>query len=435
MQLLMDTGKSAGNAASFWRSPGSWLREKSLGRSFWVFFTAAFFFDAGFSVYFFLFNLYLLDYHFNERMIGWVNGALTLGSVVGTLPAGAFARRFGLRPLLMLCFLAAPLAGVMRALWVWEPAQVALAFLGGLAMCTWGVSFLPAVARLTTERNRTSAFSLIFSVSIGTSALGGIICGYLPRWLELSGVAMRAAEVKRLILLASCGIALVGLVAVLRLRLPAPAAEDQITQVEAIGSWLRVCKFTPFLTRFLPLMALWSAVIAAFAPFANVYLSRDLHVPLVRIGLIFSIVQAVQLCMGLLTPLVVRGLGLVKSIVVMQASAAVALSLMALAHAPGLAICLYLTFSAAQWMSSPGLYNLLMTETADEERSPVAAMTLFCNALAGAGATALAGVLFTNFGYRPVLLGIAALAFTLAIVFRVVIRLPERPSKKEWMSA
>jgi len=44
-------------------------------------------------VYFFLFNLYLLDLHFNERTIGLVGGALTFGSVIGTLrPAGLHAR-------------------------------------------------------------------------------------------------------------------------------------------------------------------------------------------------------------------------------------------------------------------------------------------------------------------------------------------------------
>ena len=39
----------------------SWVIEKKLGRGFWVFFAVAFFFDFGFAVYFFLFNLFLVD--------------------------------------------------------------------------------------------------------------------------------------------------------------------------------------------------------------------------------------------------------------------------------------------------------------------------------------------------------------------------------------
>jgi hypothetical protein len=86
-----------------------------------------------------------------------------------------------------------------------------------------------------------------------------------------------------------------------------------------------------------------------------------------------------------------------------------------------LAVAFYLTFYAAQWMSSPGLYNLLMSETPDKERSTAAAMTLFCNALAGSAATAGAGILFARFGYPLTLLGIALLALVVAILFRTLI--------------
>jgi MFS family permease len=423
MQLEPGTRKSI----SFWRSPSAWIREQKLSRRFWIFFAAAFFFDAGFSVYFFLFNLYLLDHHFSDRSIGLIGGAMTLGSLVGTLPAGMLARKMGVRSLLAFCFVAAPLAGVLRAMWLWAPAQIGLSFLAGIAMCSWGVCYLPAVARLTTEKNRTSAFSLIFSASVGTSMLGGIVCGYLPEWLSMSGITMYAADVKRLILLVACSIALIGLIPVLRLRIPAqlsaqPAAEAQPVRKQWIALWERY----PFLTRYIPLMALWSAVIAAFTPFANVYLSRDLHIPIDRIGLTFSAIQAVQLCMGLLTPVVFRVLGLVNGIVATQIVAAFALAFMAGARHGRLAIGLYLGFSAAQWMSSPGLYNLLMNETPDRERGTAAALMLFCNALAGAVAIAGAGILFTRFGYPRVLLGIAVMAAVVAVLFKLLI--PRRGS-------
>jgi predicted MFS family arabinose efflux permease len=168
-------------------------------------------------------------------------------------------------------------------------------------------------------------------------------------------------------------------------------------------------------------MALWSAILAAFTPFANVYLARDLHIPFARIGLIFSSAQLVQLCLGLLTPVVFRLLGLINGIVATQIAAAVALASMAGVRDERLAVAFYLTFSAAQWMSNPGLYNLLMTETPDKERSTAAAMTLLCNALAGSAATAGAGILFARFGYPLTLLGIALLALAAAILFRILI--------------
>jgi MFS family permease len=412
------------NAVSFWKSPSVWFRQKNLSRSYWIFFAAAFFFDAGFSIYFFLFNLYLLDRHFNERAMGWIGGAMTLGSLVGTLPAGALARRIGLRPLLIFLFISAPVLNACRALWIWEPAQISLAFLAGLAMSCWGVCFLSGIARFTTEQSRTAAFSLIFSASVGTSMLGGIVCGYLRQWLGMAGIAMQTAETKRLILLLSCGVVLLGLFPVLRLPslCKEKAANDTAPEHR---HWLREWALHPFLRRFLPLMALWSAVLAAFTPFANVYLSRNLQIPMTQIGLIFSAAQVVQVCMGLIAPVVFRLMGLVKGIAATQLAAAFLLVSLAGARNRELAIALYLTFSAAQWMSSPGLYNLLMDQTPDEDRSTAAAMTLFCNALIGSAATAGAGVLFTRFGYPPVLIGISTVALLAALLFLAFI-FPQR---------
>lgn len=419
MEVLLDQENRAAEV-SFRRNPIAWFRNLHPGGNFWWFFTAAFFFDAGFAVYFFLFNLYLLDFHFNERAIGLVNSALTLGSVLGTLPVGALGRKIGLRPLLLFCFAAAPLVGLARAMWMWEPAQIGLAFLAGLVMCNWGVCFLPTVAALTSEKNRTSAISLIFSVGIGTSAVGGLICGYLPRWLRAAGMGMSPVEVKRLILIVSCGIAAVGGAAVLRLRIPLRAETGEQKIAPERMTWLRDLRLSPFLRRFLLCMSLWTALLAAFTPFATVYLSRDLHMPFERIGMVFSIAQVVQFGAGLLIPILVRTVGMVNGIVVTQVGTAVTLALLALVgHEPWAAV-LYVTFSAAQWMSAPGLYNVLMNETPEAERSTASAMTMFCNALAGSAATAGAGILFTRFGYKPVLLGIAGFAGVTAVLCRTL---------------
>jgi predicted MFS family arabinose efflux permease len=426
MEVLFAPAPDRGDAASFWKNPSVWFRQKNLSRGYWIFFSAAFFFDAGFSVYFFLFNLYLLDCHFNERAMGWVGGAMTLGSLAGTLPAGALARRIGLRPVLIFLFVSAPILNAFRALWIWEPAQIGLAFLAGLAMSCWGICFLSGVARLTTEQSRTAAFSLIFSASVGTSMLGGIVCSYLRQWLGMAGIAMQAAETKRLILLVSCGIVLLGLFPVLQLRMPSLCKKETIREsVSDHRHWLRKWTLHPFLRRFLPLMALWCAVLAAFNPFANVYLSRDLKIPMTQIGLIFSAAQVVQLCMGLIAPLIFRILGLIKGIAATQVAAAFLLFSLAGTRSEEFAIALYLTFSAAQWMSSPGLYNLLMDETPDEDRSTAAAMALFCNALIGSAATAGSGVLFTRFGYPPVLIGISTVALAAALLFLAFIS-PQR---------
>jgi hypothetical protein len=125
--------------------------------------------------------------------------------------------------------------------------------------------------------------------------------------------------------------------------------------------------------------------------------------------------------MGLLTPVLFRALGLVNGIVATQLLTAMALAALAGTHNTSLAVSMYLGFSVMHWMSSPGLYNLVMSRVPEQERSTAASMTLFCNALLQSAATAGAGILFVSFGYPHVLAGIAVAAAIAAMVFRSLV--------------
>lgn len=419
MHVLVNDAIDSAQTPTAPSSAGAWLQQYRFKKDFWTFFFAALFFDAGFGIYYFLFNLYLLDLHFQERAIGLINGALMLGSVACTLPAGMLGRRYGVRPVMLVCLIAAPTVGVLRTLVTQLPGQIVLAILGGATMCLWGVCFLPAVARLTEENNRAAAFSLIFSVSVGSSALGGAFCAHLPMWMASAGSTMPSWQIQRIILIGAATLAAVGLLFVLRLRLP----NDTKTEDQRLQGWQHLLN-SFFLRRYVPLIAVWSAMIAAFVPFANVYLTKSLHLSLGRIGTVFLFSQLVQLFSGLLTGPLFRWLGLLRGIAATQLITGSLLLLMTLTHQVSIATGLYLCFSAAQWMSSPGMYNLLMRGTPDRERSIAASVVMFGNALVSSGATALAGLGFASFGYAWMfgLLGLVAIG--VAVCTMTVLRLP-----------
>jgi predicted MFS family arabinose efflux permease len=233
----------------------------------------------------------------------------------------------------------------------------------------------------------------------------------------MAGFAMRASDVRRMILLIACGIASIALIPLSRLRLPLEESRHQASVSAGKQPW----KMNRFLRRFLPSMALWTVALTSFTPFASVYLARNLNISLSHIGLIFTATGMIQFCLGLLTPLLFRTLGLVRGIVATQVATAAAIACLAGTHDRRLAVALYLSFSATQWMSSPGLYNLLMSRVSSDERSSASAMTMFCNALVGAASTAGAGILIAQFGYPRVLMGISAFALTAAILFGCVV--------------
>jgi MFS family permease len=271
----------------------SWLRIETLGKQFWIFFLAALFFDFGIGLYFFLFNLFLLNMHFDERGMGMIGASLTLGNVLGTIPVGMLARRFGLRKLLLFCFIAVPIVSIFRTTTLWMPAQIGLAFLAGVALSSWPVCFAPTIASLTTENNRVFAFSISFATGIGTGTLAGLAGGFLPRVLEQHHAVTQSGDGMRLMLIAASLLATIGIWPITILKLRDPGEPERA----------RSSIFHPYLRRFLPAFAVWSIVAGSFIPFAPVFFQKNLGMSLEHVGEIFSASQLAQFCAVLIAPL------------------------------------------------------------------------------------------------------------------------------------
>jgi MFS family permease len=156
------------------------LSAKAPRGQFWLFFSASVFFSFGFSIFFFLFNLYLLGFRLNERSIGLIGGFMAFGSILGTIPAGMCAERFGIRNTLVSGLLCTVVFSLLRIWFLAQPAQLALAVLTGMTLCCWAVCLSPTVASLTQEPERPFAFSLVFSSGIGVAAFAALVAGQLP---------------------------------------------------------------------------------------------------------------------------------------------------------------------------------------------------------------------------------------------------------------
>lgn len=279
-------------------------------------------------------------------------------------------------------------------------------------MGLWGVGFLPAVARIVPAIRRSAAYSLIFTASVMTSAVGAALCGFLPQWIMHRGILLGPLQFKRTALLFSCGLAMAGIVPLLSVR---TLSTNTVGMQPSAG--IRGWRLTPFLRRYLSCMALWTGVIAAFSPFSNVYLAHERHVPLHTIAVLFSSIQILQLVLGVAAPYLLRALGLYRGLLLIQVSAAVMLATLALARTGPLCAAAYVGFSAMQWMSMPALYSTLMNETPVALHESATALTLFVTALLGTVATPIAGAAFTHFGYPRSLLALSAVAVLAAVLF------------------
>jgi MFS family permease len=391
-----------------------------LSRQFWSFFAASAFFDFGLFIFFLLFNLYLLKLGYNEPFLGLVSGCMMVGSVLGSVPAGIAIQRLGVRGSMLACFSIIPCLAAILAAGLPAPLILGFAFLYGVVSVMWAVLLSPAVAGLTNARNRGAGFSIVCASGIAIGILGGAVGGRLPGWMARLAPGISVVAQYRAALWTGCAIVLLGLVPSSKLRL--------LAALSPVRERRRLLRPPPQVIYFLAAAAAWNLGTGVFNPFFSAFFER-MHMPVERIGLVFSLSQLGQALAILAAPLVFRATGLIRGISRMQLLSAAALACIATSGGPGTAALAYGAYMAVQNMSEPGMLNYLMDCVPESERSGVSALNFLVASGTQAIAAVLSGVLLRRFGYPPVLL----LAATLCAIAGILVRLllAKRPGMAE----
>jgi MFS family permease len=390
--------------ATLWSGVRFWWSRQGLNEQFWRFFAISFLFDLGMFIFFFLYNIFLLDRGFREDFIGLTASANTIGSVAICIPGGILVQRAGLQKTLLICLTSSALLAGALAFVTSKQAILILSFLLGAASTIWAVAIAPATARLTNDKNREIGFSLIFSSGIAVGLLGSATASRMPGWLVHIYRSIGTAHAQQATLL--IGAAIVAIGATFRL-------EFDMSPTPAKKTYPR----NAFLVRFLLVVAVWGLGAGVLTPFYTVYFSQYLHLGLERIGIVASISQISQALAILAAPFIVKKYGLVPGIMYMQLATAISLGWLAAARTVPAAVALYIAYSSFQWMSEPAIYSLLMSQVAPSEQAGASALNFLVISLVQAIASAAAGVSFLRFGYPTVLGTTAVVALASAVLF------------------
>jgi len=410
------------HARAFFPTARSALRwfgaDLELGANYWRFLLAEGFFDFGMFVFFFLYNLYLLQLGFDEKFLGLMSGIMTAGNVAGSILAVFAMRRFGLQRTLMASFALTAGLSAVRSMVISPPALLVLAAVSGLASSVWPVALAPAVASVTSEKSRPRGFSFICSSGIAIGIFGSLAAGRLPGWISRMHSAMSNVASYRASLLAGCIIVLLALWPLSRIKMSeAPPPKES-----------SIHRPSPLVLRFLLAMLIWNFGTGIFNPFRNVFFARRVHLAVEQIGYVFSWSQAAQVGAVLLAPMAFRKFGVTRGIAGMEFATAVTLLALAAVTGPLSAAVAYCAFMAVQYMSEPGMFTLLMDRVPIGERNSASALNLLVSFAGQAIAAAVAGVLLARFGYPPVLTSAAVICALAALLFRVLLGMPKPDS-------
>lgn len=389
----------------------AWLRSEFDGE-FWAYFAASAFYDFGLFIFFLLFSLYLLKLGFNESFLGLMNAAMMAGSVIGSVPAGVAISRLGLRGSMVACLSIIPCMAAILATGLPAPLLLVCAFVYGAVSVWWAVLLSPAVAALTNARNRSAGFGIICSSGIAIGILGGAAGGRLPGWIARVLPGSSDIAQYRGALWIGCAVVLLGLVFCLRLAPRAALSEASRTR--------RLRRPSSEVINFLAAAAVWNLGTGVFNPFFTAFFAH-LHMPVERIGLVFSLSQLGQALAILAAPLVFRATGLIRGISGMQLLSAAALLLIAASTGPGTAALAYGAYMVVQNMSEPGMLNYLMDAVPEDEQSGVSALNFMVSSVMQAVAAVVSGMLLRCWGYPPVLLIAAAVCALAGLLVRLLL--------------
>ena len=382
-----------------------WERWKS-NRRFLRLAIAVFLFNAGYSLYLFLYNFWLSADGQHEGRMGALASATVLGGILGALPTAKAASRWG-GSCTMKWFLLA--CGVVLGLRLCPAPfflQWALALISGCFLCGWTVLIFPFIAAVSAEQERASAFQILYGLATGAGCMGAIAGGYLPGAMHVL-YGLTAVNAQRASLLLGAGV-----ICLSTLAIPAIGVGGHIARLQKIRMAKRRIGM-------LALSALWALLLGALNPFSGIYFQSQFQMKLPVIGSFFFVVHAAT-AIGLMVAGSSRLSRVPQWRLFASAQLIVAMTLAAMStHSLPVAEAGYLLFMLMQQIAQPALQSLLLQNATEDERNEIAAWNTIACATAQGIAALFAGLLWARWGYSAGL-PVLALATTLAAVISTI---------------
>jgi MFS family permease len=255
-----------------------------------------------------LFNLYLVEQHFQPGFIGRAVSFHGAGMALAALPAGILAERWGRRRTLIL---GALLDGVGLALRVIVPVPafiLAAGLVSGSGQALLAIAAAPFLTEHSTPRERTHLFSAFFANSLLAGVIGNLMGGWLPGVIQALPLTPHpnAAIAYRVTLLVAAALALMAALPLMRLG---DLKEERIEGARAQVPIEDRRKLFPITLNAL-LIGMGAGLVI---PFMNLYFATRFHSTSGQIGVLFSIAQISTAIAALLGPAIARRFGKLRT--------------------------------------------------------------------------------------------------------------------------
>ncbi|GAA0522944.1 MFS transporter [Deinococcus depolymerans] len=350
----------------------------------WLFLAAVFSFGLSQAFTALFLNFYLRALGLGAEWQGVLNAlpAVTLAAL--SLPAVALARRISNAHTLKVGA-ALSLAGtVLLAVAGGAALVIAGALLQGAGAALTVVASSPFMANNSDERSRVTLFSVQNALMTGAGFLGNLLGGQVPQlYASWTGAPADGLGALRTALLIAAALQVAGLVPVLALKPSGKTArEGRSFSVQEKG----------IMARLVAPNILVGLGAGATIPFLNVFIEGKFQISYAGLGTLFAWTSLATAATALLQPLLVRRMGPLQAVLVVQASSLPFLA--ALGFAPSLWLVTAALFTRGALMNAAGpVYSAYaMSALPERDRPMYSAVNVIAWDLGWAVSSVLSGV-------------------------------------------
>ncbi len=366
-----------------------------------LYLTGSFFLGLTFSSYLLLLNLYFREQGVGEAFIGKVLSFGALGMTLASIPAAIILRRIRLKGILI--FASVVYSGAIFSLTHLPISSnlVMLSFLGGAMMSFNRVAAGPFYYRNTGQKERTHVFSLSFGVMLLSSMIGSLLFGWMVS--ALSTYLADPIAAYRWTFLVSCLFGVAAIIPFGMIRAADPSEEDRGADL----SWsLFKRQFPLYFRLFLPHFIVGTGA-GLIIPFLNLYFRDRFEQPTDKIGIFYFAVNLTMLLGILAGPILVRKVGMIRSIVFTQLLSMPFMVILAFTYSLPLAVAAFLIRGALMNLGVPIGTNFGMEMVAKNEQALVNALLALSWNSSWMISTAVGGKLIESHSYElPLLIAV-----------------------------
>lgn len=373
-----------------------------------------------------LYNLYLHLLGYSDSFIGGMISLHSLGVLLFCIPAAFLARKYSHRTMLLVSISFVALFQFLRAVFPNEFLVPLFNLVLGLAVSA--VRVIPAVLlmRFSCTEERAFVFGFHAALSMFGIMLGNYLGGHLPNLLRLASSMFEATlslgDAYQASLSLGSVLTAVSVFFYAKLSVHEVQCSSSKSIVEEFLSQIPSRERAAHIFKVIAPHLIVGIGAGAVIPFIPLYLHQTFSATSAEIGSTMSLVQSAVVVGYLLSPMISRRFGVLKSIIIVQLASLPFMAIMGFSSNFVIVSLAFLLRNVLMNMSGPFVEQYHMENVREEEREFTSSLDIFFWNLSWAIMPAMAGFVIEHFGYQPLFLVTIGFYALSSVVYLVVLK-------------